>query len=231
MLPQLGGSVDRREELLALHRIGIHGLLAGLPVGGADLIGVGLHVLEGLQNAQGFVDAAAHGQVVDRAVHDHTLRIDDEQAAQSDAGFLIEHFVGAGDLFFEVGHQGIGDVAEATGFAIGLHPGQVAELAVNRDAENLGVAAGEIAVAVAEGDDLRRADEGEVEGIEEQHHVLTAVLGEGHLLEFLIHHRSGGEVGGRQANEPGHGLREGVGEREGNGSGDRVRIPGGAISR
>ena len=48
---------------------------------------------------------------------------------------------------------------------------------------------------VTERRDLRGADEGEIQGIEEQHHVLTAVLGQGDLLEFLVHHCSGRKSG------------------------------------
>ena len=48
----------------------------------ADLIGVRLHVLEGLEDAERLVDVATHGQVVDGGVHDHTIRVNDEQATQ-----------------------------------------------------------------------------------------------------------------------------------------------------
>ena len=77
--PLIGASVDGREEILALDGIRIHGFFTGCPVGRADLIGIRLHILEGLQHPQGFIHTSAHRQVVDGAVHDHTLRIDDEQ--------------------------------------------------------------------------------------------------------------------------------------------------------
>ena len=190
------GSVDSCEELLAADGVRLHGLLAGSPVGGANLIGMGLHVLEGLQHAQGFIHVAAHGQVVDGGVHDHTIGIDDEQATQSDASVLVEHVVSRSDLFLEVGNEGVSDVAQAALVAGGLDPGEVAELAVHRNAEHFGVLAGEICIAVAECSDLRGAHEGEVERVEEQHHVLAAVLRQGDLFEFLVNHCSGGEIGG-----------------------------------
>ena len=62
---------SQRQELLASHGIRLHGLLAGSPVGGADLIGMGLHVLECLENAERLVNVTANGEVVDRGVHDH----------------------------------------------------------------------------------------------------------------------------------------------------------------
>ena len=211
-------SVDGGEELLALDGVGVHGLLAGGPVGGAHLVGVVADVLEGLQQTQGLVDAAAHGQVVDGALHDHTIGIDDEQTAQGHAGFLVEHLVGAGDVLLQVGHQGVGDVAEAAVLAVGLHPGQVGELAIHGHAQHFAVAAGEVGVAIGEGGDLRRADEGEVEGVEEQHHVLAAVLGQLDFLELLVNHCGGSEVRGLQTDQSRHARWEGVKEGGGTGS-------------
>ena len=65
----------------------------------------------------------------------------------------------------------------------------MAELAVHRNAEDFGVLAGEIGVAVAEGRDFSWADECEIQRIEEQHHILAPVLGQGDFLELLVHHR------------------------------------------
>ena len=76
----------------------------------------------------------------------------------------------------------------------------MAELAVHRDAQDLGVLAGEIRVTVAERGDFGWADEREVQGVEEQNHVLAAVLRQGDVLELLINHSSGGEVRGLLAN-------------------------------
>ena len=199
MGPQLSltwRSVHSGEELLASHGIRLHGLLAGSPVGGADLIGMGLHVLECLENAERLVNVTANGEVVDRGVHDHTLGIDDEQAAQRNTFLVVQHVVGASDLFLEISDQRVVDVAETTLVAGCLNPGEVAELAVHGNAEDFGVLAGEIGVAIAECRDLRGAHEGEVERVEEQHHVLAAVLGQADLLEFLVNHCCGGEVGG-----------------------------------
>ena len=202
-------SVDGCEELFAADGVWLHGLLARSPVSGANLIGMGLHVLEGLQNAQGLINVAAHGQVVDGGVHDHTIGIDDEQAAKGDAFCVVQNVVGGCDLFLEVSNQGIVDVAQAALVTRGLDPGQVAELAVDGNAEHLGVLAREIRVAVAERGDFRRADEGEIERVEEQNHVLAAVLRQADLLEFLVHHGGGSEIRGllahAQATGVGHG--------------------------
>ncbi len=53
-------------------------LVAGLPAGGAHLVGVALHVLDGLQHALGLVHAAAERQVVDGRV----LRAREARVAQ-----------------------------------------------------------------------------------------------------------------------------------------------------
>ena len=199
-------SVDGCEELFAADGVWLHGLLARSPVSGANLIGMGLHVLEGLQNAKGFINVPSHRQVVDGGVHDHTVRVDDEQTTQGNTLSLVENVVGRGDFLLQVGNEGIVDIAQATLIARGLDPGQVAELAVHGNAENLGVLAGEIGVAVAEGRDLSRTNEGEIQRIEEQHHVLAPVLGQGDFLELLVHHSGGCEIRGLLAHTQATGV-------------------------
>ena len=171
---------------------------------------MGLNVLEGLEHPEGFIHAAAHGQVVDRAVHDHALGVDDEQPAKGDACIFVEHVVGAGNVLLQISNQRVSDVAQAPALPVGLHPGQVAELAVHRYTQHFGVAAGEIGVAIRERRDLGRADEGEIQGVEEQHHVLTAVLGQFDLLELLVNHCGGCEVRGLQTDQSRHARWEGV---------------------
>ena len=144
-------------------------------------------------------------QVVDGGVNNHTVRIDQVQATQCLA-FVIEDVESVADLLVEVSDQGIVDVAQTALIAGSLNPGQMAELAVNGNAEDFGVLAGEICVAVAEGRDFCGADEGEIQGIEEEHHVLAAVLGQGDFLEFLVHHCSGSEIGGLLAHTKATGL-------------------------
>ena len=56
-------------------------------------------------------------------------------------------------------------------------PGQVCEGTVDGDAENVGAEGMELGGAVAEGDDLGWADEGEVEWVEEENEVFAGVVG------------------------------------------------------
>ena len=172
---------------------------------------MGLHILEGLQHPEGFINTAAHGQVVDRAVHDCAIGIDDEEAAQGHSGFVVEDVIGAGDLFLQVGNQGVVDVTNTTVFALGLNPGQVAELAIHRDTENFRIATGEIGVTIAEGDDFSRANEGEIEGIEEQDHIFAPVVRQANGLELLVHHGRGREIRGLLANPQATGACHGIG--------------------
>ncbi len=143
-------------------------------------------------------------------MNNHPIGVDQIQTTQCLA-FLVKDVEGVTDLLVQVGDEGIVDITDTTLIPRGLDPGQVAVLAVDGNAEDFTVLAGEIGVAVAESRDLSRADEGEIQGIEEQHHVLAAVLGQGDLLEFLIHHSGGGEIGGLMA----HTQTTGVGHVRG----------------
>lgn len=58
----------------------------------SHLIRVGLHVLERLEDAEGLVNRAAEPKVVDGGVLDHSLLVDDEQPAESDA-LVVQHLV------------------------------------------------------------------------------------------------------------------------------------------
>ena len=84
--------------------------------------------------------------------------------------------------------------------ALGLDPSQVAELAIDGYTQHFSVQGFEGVVAIGERGDLRRADESEIEGVEEQHHVLAAVLGQGDLFELLVNHCGSGEIRGLEAN-------------------------------
>jgi hypothetical protein len=69
----------------------------------------------------------------------------------------------------------------------GVVPGQVRILAVDGHAEDLGAARLEVGDAVGEAGDLRRADEGEVQRVEEQHDPLALVLVHRNFLDRTLH--------------------------------------------
>ena len=71
------------EVLLGGVRVGLHGEVSGLPVGRAHLT-VLVDKLEGLNQADDFVDIAADGKVIDSAVTNDTSRGNDEQCPERD---------------------------------------------------------------------------------------------------------------------------------------------------
>ena len=59
---------NRGKVLFGLGGGGLHGCFAGLPVGGADLVGVALDVLNGLQHTLGFVNTTTESEVINSSV-------------------------------------------------------------------------------------------------------------------------------------------------------------------
>jgi hypothetical protein len=143
--------------------------------------------LEGLDEADGLLDRAADGQVVDGNLAEGALRVDDEEAAKGDALVLEKDAVVAGDLVRLVGEERELEVrAEAALFAGQVGPGNclavdlsaetrrammkqaaggsrtVRELGVGRDAKDLGVELGKLGEGGVESKDLGRADEREL---------------------------------------------------------------------
>ncbi len=158
-----------------LHRLG-----AGLPVGGTDLAML-VGELESLDQTERLVDVAADRQVVDRDLPQDALGVDDEQAPKRHPLVLLEHAVGLADGVRRVGQKRDIDVAQAALGSRGLHPGPVAVERVRGAADDGALDLGELLDAVAEGNDLRRADEGEVLRVEEEDHILALVLLEADL--------------------------------------------------
>src|SRR3546814_4592418 len=85
------------------------------------------------------------------------------------------------ELALHVGQHRDRQVAQILMVAL---PGEVHELAVDREPEKLGVAVDELLVEPAEGRDLRRADEGEVLRPGEEHEPLARERSEEHTSEL-----------------------------------------------
>ncbi len=119
----LDESADRSKKLFASLGIRLHCLLAWCPVSRTDLIRVGLHVLECLKHTQSLVNIPADRQVVDCGVHDHTLRVDNEQSTQGYAFCVVENVVSSGDFLLQVRNQRIVDIADAALISCCLNPG------------------------------------------------------------------------------------------------------------
>lgn len=164
--PRLTASLG--EVLQAALGVSLHGLAARLPAGGADLA-VLVGELEGLDEAQGLVDVAADGQVVDGDLTQGALGVDDEETAQGDSLLLDQNAVVAGNLEVLVGHQRqLQVLAQAALLAGPLAPRQVGEVAVGGDAQHGGVDLLELGHGVVVGENLGGADKGEVHGVEQE---------------------------------------------------------------
>lgn len=144
---------------LASLRVGLHALLAGLPVGGAYLA-MDIGELEGLYQSKCLVDRSANGQIVDGDLAQILLAVDNEEATEWNARLLVEHAVVASDLHRLVGQQRDGQVAEAALFAWLVDPGKMREVAVSGAADHHGIDGIELSRTVRIGDDLSGADKG-----------------------------------------------------------------------
>jgi hypothetical protein len=189
--------VSSAEVVLGQLGVSLHGLGTGLPSAGDDLT-VLLVVLEGLKEAEGLVDVAAHGKIVNSDLAEVLLGVNDEDAAEGDTVVLTllnENSVVLGDLLGEIGQDGDVHLAKATLLALLVGPGQVRELAVDGGSDDLATEVLELLSAVGVLDDLRGANEGEVERVEEQDNPLSLVVGQADRLEGAVgHQRISGEL-------------------------------------
>lgn len=198
------GALEVLERLLG---VGLHGGFALLPARRAHLT-VLVCVLEGFDKAQHFVDVAAHWQVVDCDLAEHTLRVDNEQAAEgrADVAFAVlhEHFVLLADLLADIADERNFHLAQTALLARRVDPGQVRELGVDGATQHSRVQCFELGNAVRERDDLGRAHEREVQRVEEQHDVLALVVRQRDGLKLTINYGVGREHGGRLADRENH---------------------------
>merc|ERR1719188_2539839 len=99
-------------------------------------------------------------------------------------GISRKHAVLPGDAHALVGEEGDVHGAEAALLPRRVDPRQVAEVRVSRAGDQLAADLAEPGSGVAEGDDLGGADEGEVEGVEEEDDIFTTVVRQTDLLEL-----------------------------------------------
>ena len=137
-----------------------------LPVGGEYFAKL-LEVCQGIDHADGFIDASAQRRVVDEHVLQDALLVDQEQAVQGKTGVGEDAVIGA-DFLGQIGDERVLESTESA-FATRLgDPGQVRVLAVDGRTEYLGVVLLKFGNLIAEGDDLRRAHKSKIERIEEE---------------------------------------------------------------
>jgi hypothetical protein len=117
-------------------------------------------------------------------VTDDLVVVDQEGAPQGEAG-IVEDAVAVGDFLLDVGEEGDVDGSESALGAGVEGPSSVGEVGVDGAADDFAAVLAEVLGLVAELDDFGGADEGEVEGVEEEQQPLAAVVLERELLELV----------------------------------------------
>lgn len=148
-----------------------------------------ISVLESLDKSQVLIGVSTNGEVIDRNMSDNTLAIDDIGGSEGNTliiAFLDQTSVVPGDFLVHVGQKWdihLTETAFLPRLEGVLHMG---ELRVDRAGDNLASDFSELFSLVAEGDDLSRAYESEIQGVEEQHDVLSFVVGQPSLGEISL---------------------------------------------
>ncbi len=137
---------------------------------------------------------------------DYPATVDQEGAAQ---GHRLVHqdVVVPGDGFGQVGHHGELHLADAPLLDRGALPRQVGEVGIDGAGNHRRAALLELLDPLVEGDDLGGADEGEIEGIEEQDDVLALGSFEEVILladPVVGHDRGGHEIRGLLVHQYAH---------------------------
>ncbi len=128
--------------------------------------------LQSVDQTDQLFHVTAQRQVVDDLRAHNALVVDQERATESHAAFGF-NVVGLGDVVLHVGSHGVFDFADAAIIDSGVAPGVVGEMGVDGNGYHFNVARLEIVHAVVQSDQLRRADEGEVQRVEEHQAVFA----------------------------------------------------------
>ena len=163
-----------------------HGGIAFLPVHGANFA-VLLEMLEGIDDAEAFLNGTAKGHVVDHLVADGAFFVDEEEAAVGDefsfdnviAIFVDdlltgEDVVGFGNRFVDVGNERVSDPFDTALVLRCVEPGPMRELGIGGAADDGDVATFKFGDLFLKAVKLGRAYEGEVLGVEEEDDVLLS---------------------------------------------------------
>ena len=173
------------EVLEAGLRVRLDGVSALLPLGRADLA-VLAGELVALDEPQDLVRVTADIRLVHGEVLDDTIWVDDGGTTEGVAGIAHVPAVLLADLATEVADERVLHRTETTLLAGSVDPGEVGEDGVDGKANDLAVDGLELVIGLAEGDDLGRADEGEVERVGEEDQPLALVLAQLNILEVKV---------------------------------------------
>ena len=181
--------------------VGFDGLGSLLPVSRA-YFSVLIGVLEGLDKSEDLMHASSYGGIVDLHVSDDALLVDDEKAPKTGTVKLVvlvlyEDAVAPGYLLGDVREEGEVELAHTALVPLGPGPGEVAEGGVNREPDDVSIQGSELLCLLGEGGKLGGADEGEIEGVEEQDEVLSFVVFGIEFDNLVVDYCFSVEVGGR----------------------------------
>jgi len=177
--------VDLVEILEFIIGVGNDGVGAGFPSGRTDFA-VLIRVLECLDQAERLVHGSTHREIIHRDLPQGSLAVDDEEASEGVAGIFEEDAVIPGDLVRQIGEERDVERAEAAVLSRRLDPGQVRELGIDGHAHHFRVDGAEFVGPVTEGDNFRGADEGKIEGVEEEDEIFALVHVEIEILELSV---------------------------------------------
>lgn len=133
--------------------------------------------LKGLDEAEGFVDGASHGEIVDGDLSEGTLGVDEEETTKRYTGVLDQDTVIPGNLHRLVRDELELEVgSESSLVTVRVGPGEMRVFRIAGDGEDFSVEFLKVGETLVEREDLGRADEGEVEGVEEEDEPFALVL-------------------------------------------------------
>jgi len=157
---------------------------------------------QGVNHPEHLIHGAAERQVVDELMSNHPFFIDQEEAAVSDSVFFFQDVETPRDRFVQIGDDRIGDSLDAALCLRHRKPSVVGKAAIDGTADNLGIPFLEFLQLFLKGVDLRRADKGEIEWIEEKHDVFADEIRQTEIIvEFVFHNGFGLKVRRFSSNE------------------------------
>src|SRR3982751_298086 len=145
--------------------------LSWRPVGRAKAAG-----LETLKDAKRLVDRASDVQVVDDRILQDAFRVDDEKPAKSNVRIVHQDVVFRGEASAYVRSDRVFDALNAVLVLRRLEPRAVRMDRVGRDTQDLCTDALDLVKPVRKMDQFRRADEREIERVEEQDEPFALVV-------------------------------------------------------
>ena len=186
---------------LATLWIRLHGLLPRSPISRAHFPKL-IRILERLHQSESLVHRPPHRQIVNRNLPQNPLGINNKQPPESHPGILIQNPIVPRNLEILISQQRDIHLPQAPLLPGGVHPRQVREVAVRGGGDHRRLDPLELVDAVREGDDFRGAHEGaetggdyrgfrrggylQVQGVEEDHHVLALVVREADFFELAL---------------------------------------------